>query len=318
MALTIRCFVCSLIVVWMASCADVSPLGADDAGVSSDGLSTVVWERISSGTSRDLMSVHGIDVQHVWAAGASGTLLSYDGFNWKTNHSPTDRDLNAVFAASKDQTWAMGSLGIVLHAADGSSWFQDGTFPHSNDLLGIWGSGPNDVWGVGARGLVVRHSGAGWQQSYTPTGIDIVALWGLGANNIYAVAPGDVFWFNGDSWRRVYNSVTEFTGVWASSSEGVWVVGRDGSIRHYNGTTWKVDHREQGVELVATWGRDQTVYAVGKQDGVGVILRRENGQWLSERFIEKKPAPINAIWGDSAGLETWAVGDGGAIYRRSR
>jgi len=43
--------------------------------------------------------------------------------------------------------WAVGAAGALLHF-DGVSWASIPS-PTSNDLRGVWGSGPCDVWAIG-------------------------------------------------------------------------------------------------------------------------------------------------------------------------
>ena len=74
--------------------------------------------------------------------------------------SPTGERLNAVWGSAADDVWAVGARGTILHY-DGHVWiealaaFLAGKKPH---LYGIWGSARDDVWIVGD-GTALHYDG---------------------------------------------------------------------------------------------------------------------------------------------------------------
>lgn len=70
---------------------------------------------------------------------------------WEIVASPTTENLHAIWGSRADDIWAVGDAGTILHW-DGSEWkssaaaFSLGKKPN---LRGVWGSAADDVWIVG-------------------------------------------------------------------------------------------------------------------------------------------------------------------------
>lgn len=120
----------------------------------------------------------------VWAVGGDAfdpdgdpVVLRWDGSAWTPQDLPAlDRDSNAMFkvwAAAADAVWVVGADGVILHY-DGQAWAQQlaGT---GNDLISLWGTGPDDIVAVGGRsiGTLARFDGSEW------TSEDVGAIAGL-------------------------------------------------------------------------------------------------------------------------------------------
>ena len=167
-------------------------------------------------------------------------------------------------------------------------------------LLSVSGTGPKDVYAVGAdpqdgRGpLVLHYDGTGWDRLDTGATGD---LWWIG------VTPIDgAFYLSGDGGLILrYNLTThQFSrdttpgteriyGTWGAGPTDVWAVGgatespdTGGVIWHYDGVNWtSVDLsavRPAGVpQLFKVWGRaTDDVYAVGFR---GIVLHWNGGAW---------------------------------------
>ncbi|AKV04016.1 hypothetical protein AKJ09_10679 [Labilithrix luteola] len=122
----------------------------------------------------------------------------------------------AVWVQSATTQWFAGDDGKIYRSAgaeaDGGS---DGGGPprlklvetDSSSLRGLkalWGSGENDVWAVGAQG-VIRH------------------------------------WVGGEAWTVVPSPVTDdLYGLWGASANDIWAVGDHGAVIHWNGAEWSV------------------------------------------------------------------------------
>jgi hypothetical protein len=65
-------------------------------------------------------------------------------------------------------------------------------------------------------------------------------MWGLAPSRVWAVSRtstngrgvGAMWQFDGSQWTVVARDTVNLTGVWASSSSNVWVVGDFGTILH--------------------------------------------------------------------------------------
>ena len=69
----------------------------------------------------------------------------------------------------------------------------------------------------------------------------------------------------------------KFSGVWGSSANDVYSVGADGSILHYDGSSWSSMDSSTGYWLGGVWGSSASdVFAVG---GNGTILHYDGSNW---------------------------------------
>src|SRR4051794_8753099 len=69
-----------------------------------------------------------------------------------------------------DYIWAVGDFGVMLRW-DGSQWSSVGTGLGTEiQFMGIWGSGPNDVWTIGngtiTDGFVLHWNGSKWSRVF--------------------------------------------------------------------------------------------------------------------------------------------------------
>jgi hypothetical protein len=216
------------------------------------------WRRITPPAAGRLR-LSGVSPSHLWVAGAGG-IFQWDGGAWTRIH---DRG-GELFAVAPDQVYASTVDGVQRW--DGTAWTTVG--PYAGVL---WASGPADVWV--ARWDTVRHyDGSRWTQTILrgtppvyPGGTRISAIFGTGPGDVYVVGE-HVFHWNGTAWSQVgVQERMTGTGVWASSPRDVYVVGREGTVWHWDGMSW---HRDAAGEAGGTWltavhGAAGHVFAVG-------------------------------------------------------
>jgi hypothetical protein len=87
----------------------------------------VDWMPDASGTTRDLAGVWGASDDDVWAVGAGGTILHWDGAVWSPVPSGTTADLRGVWGIATRDVWAVGAGGTILHR--GSAQADSGVYP---------------------------------------------------------------------------------------------------------------------------------------------------------------------------------------------
>jgi hypothetical protein len=122
-----------------------------------------------------LLGASSANAHEVWATGSVDVALRWDGSRWtSTPVSNTNGSLNSVMAFHNGQAWAVGFQ--FNHAAltltelwDGTAWTlvsSPNLSAWNNVLLGIAGTGVNDVWAVGeydSRHTLVEHwDGTTW------------------------------------------------------------------------------------------------------------------------------------------------------------
>jgi len=103
-------FKVSLLVVMVLLCVGVPIVNAE--GVLSN------W---TSPTTRHLRSVFMVNASDGWAVGDAGTIIRWDGDDWRTVTSPTGHGLLSVFMISADDGWAVGWDGTIIQWT-GTEW----------------------------------------------------------------------------------------------------------------------------------------------------------------------------------------------------
>jgi len=137
------------------------------------------WSPMESGTTATLHGLWGSGPNDVFTVGAdlavqNAVLLHYDGIGWSEIDESSIhglQELSGVGGTGPDDVFAVGSkgpsstggvAGAVLHY-DGVRWARMDIPSTAGGLLPvgaltcIWGSGPNDVYAIGALGVVLHY-----------------------------------------------------------------------------------------------------------------------------------------------------------------
>jgi hypothetical protein len=147
--------------IWGRAARDIWAVGTGGAIFHFDGCT---WSAVPSGTTQRLLSVWGSAADAVWTGGDDGTMLRWNGATWSSIPIGTNRRIERIWGSGPDNVWAVGgdgALGDGKGDGYGSIFHWNGTAWSSQDagtkswlyLGGVWGSGPNDVWAVGATGM---------------------------------------------------------------------------------------------------------------------------------------------------------------------
>jgi hypothetical protein len=181
--------------------------------------------------------------------------------------------------------WAVGTNGIVVRYDPASGTVADVSTGTDATLFGLWGSGPNDVWVVGAgmsgRALL-RWNGTTWGAVDFPPDVDgfPYKIEGLAANDLYAC-------------------------------------GTEGLLMHWNGLAWASVPSGTGTTLltIAFGGPQNSLgFAVGEVYAAEIIERASNGTWAPVIL----PDGVASVAGVSisADGDAWASGYGATVLHR--
>jgi len=201
--------------VWGSGPNDIWAIANPGAILHWDGSA---WSVSTSVPAETLWGLWGSGPDDVWAVGDAGTTLHWNGFAWSTGVSITGASLNRVWGSGPDDVWAVGSnitasivpnwdgTGTALHW-DGTAW-SSVAGPFANiALIGVWGSGSDDVWAVGSSmsgGASMHWDGAAWSSVTNHTGSALYGVWGSGPNDVWAVGQsGTTIHWNGTAWSAV-------------------------------------------------------------------------------------------------------------------
>lgn len=252
----------------VAACGDGSaPPDGPDAGTGGDHSWREVRDAEGDGW---LLSAWGPSADNVYIVGGTpetGRILRYDGADFEIVDTATAVPLvNWAYGFGPDDVTFVGNQGTILHY-DGTRFEVQAT-PTEQDLWGVWGSAPNDLWAVGGNGdetglaTLLHFDGSDWTATATPT---------LNRANVRA-----------------------FFKVWGTSAEQVFVVGQRGVLLAYDGTTWTAEESGTGEDLVSLWGTaPDNILAVGGRQN-GVVAHYDGDGWTS-RVLDFVPG-LNGVW----------------------
>ena len=326
--------------IWGSSPSDIFIVGDSGKIAHFDGTS---WTAMTSGTSQKWTSVWGSSSTNVYAVGVAGRILRYNGVSWNIAQGSSEI-FEDVWVAPTGQVFAVSSNAI--YQFDGSSWsfrlredwaavtgtsasnvFISGpraTIRHldsngwnwqhgSLSIDQFWAASDGDITATTTDGQIIHYNGRAWLgqlnagaafemvwgvsptnvyastgaalwhydgASWTDLGISgVLAMWGPAANDIFAVGQnGSIRHFDGTSWVPMTSPTTDYLfGVWGSSSTDIFAVGFSGTVIHYDGTTWSVQSSGTGVMLAAVSGTGPNdVFAVGAS---GTIIHYDGTNW---------------------------------------
>lgn len=114
------------------------------------------WAEVESGTEADLNAISGTALNDLWAVGADGTVVHFDGVAWAPVPTNKTEALWGVFAPATDAVFVVGNNGTAL-LYNGTAWEELPTGV-TNNLYAIHGASEADVWAVGNRGMALKYT----------------------------------------------------------------------------------------------------------------------------------------------------------------
>ncbi len=232
------------------------------------------------------LNVWGSSEDNLYAAGGTpdnGVLMRWDGTAWTEVLLDTEVPLLTwAFGFGANDITVVGNEGTIVHF-DGAVWTLQET-PTEQDLWGVWGAAPDDLWAVGGRGraageaTLLHYDGSRWSEVEVPP---------LERANVWA-----------------------FFKVWGTSASNVYVVGQRGAVLHYDGVGWREELVGASDDLVSLWGTGpDNIVAVGGR-GAGIVSRWNGSEWRTESL---SPLPgLNGVWMGADGV-AYAVGTVGTL-----
>ena len=265
--------------VWGSATDDVFAVGRQGTILHFDGAD---WRPMESGTTRELAAVWGSGPRDVWAVGEDDIRLHFDGVGWseegRVPEPAMGENLWGIWGAAADDVWSVGECcgggyGLVMHF-DGADWMTVGRAWTCGDLADIFGVAGGEVFTVGGYSSCDetaifrldgdRWSAVGphrelWADSLTAVWTDSDGSgWAVGMHGVVCLRDG-LDWSCGET-----GETRGYHGVWGLRSDDVFVVGDDGTIRHWDGSTileWASPTR---FRLTDVWGvGEDVVFATG-------------------------------------------------------
>jgi len=229
----------------------VRDVWADEQGTLwAAGRNGAIWRRTSKGSwtrtwlpiSEDLVSIHGLDHEHIWVAGMYGHAFRYDGTTWSafdTGVYPTRT--YGVWASSETDVWISGAN--YVRRWDGKTWHAIGCSSEGSSRYRVWGAG-DDVWiASDTRPGILKVD----RKTELAKGIagesiffGIVDVGGTSKDDVWFTGPQDLVHYDGKSFRS-YTGLDMFpyTRVRALARDEVWLLGSGGALARFDGSAWK-------------------------------------------------------------------------------
>jgi hypothetical protein len=254
------------------------------------------------------VGVGGRDPTNLFAVGAKGAVIRYDGSRWSGQDYPLPREddnLSAIFGSSPSDIWGSTPRNGWRHF-DGRGW-RSVDSPQTAFATGF-ARAPNDAIAVDGDRRHWHWDGTSWWEITLPIfGTDyILEFWGTGPDDAWAVGGsgernGSIYHWDGDSWRLAY-SPRWVSHVGGSARDDVWFTMdyiEDTSVLHWDGTSFREVGFFRGPlsGIAATSPSDVWVMSHG------LLRHYDGGAWSSE--------PINPLLSSM-----WAVPGAGVFFTR--
>lgn len=215
------------------------------------------WRRMATGQSGDLwwISVEPIDGAY-YLSGAGGLVLRLDLASRTFTRLPTPSSepiLYGIWGSAADDLWVVGGAPDVP-ASGGVIWHFDGTTWNSVDtstiraggvptLFKVWGRAADEIFAVGASGVMLRYDGSLWQEIASGTTRPLFTVHG---NDDIVVATGGfltgviVESDGGPFAPRQATDTPQMNGVFVSDDDGAVAAGVTGTYSARSGGTWEL------------------------------------------------------------------------------
>lgn len=180
----------------------------------------------------------------VWVGGTRfdptnqrGYLAHFDGTGW-TVAPEAPEPIQRVESAPAFGVLAVGQQGgFVQLDATPTLGFTDERGGPSQNLTGVWGSSPADMWAVGRAGSVLHFDGTAVAAMSSGVTEDLVDVWGTAPDDVWIVGDaGTALHFDGAALTKVATGTTaNLLAVFTGARGDVWMGGQASTLLHVEG-----------------------------------------------------------------------------------
>lgn len=221
------------------------------------------WEAVNSGTENNINATFILDENNMWAAGANGLILYFDGTSWIPAESGSTATLNGLYFISETDGYAVGNGGVILHY-DGLTWAENvsGT---TKDLTGVSFADANSGWAVGSGGVILQYNNGTWSEEISGSTKDLTGVSVVNTGDVWVCGKAKtVLHYDGSNWSLQEVGTRDYSSISFSSPTSGWVVGKSGSIYMYDGMQWLPQVSGTSKDLLSVSFDGMLGYAVGK------------------------------------------------------
>ncbi len=179
------------------------------------------WSEVNSGFTDTLYHVDGLTPDNVWALGANGRVIHFDGKRWTDHASDTLNILRGLSVAAdpfRQQAFGVGDNGTIIHW-NGKRWKLQSSSTH-NHLYAVWCASTTDCWATGQGGVILHYNGTSWATQPSGTNLTLYSIFGTDVSDIYVVGPsGTLLGHDGRRWQFLrHRTDADLQAVWAWDS----------------------------------------------------------------------------------------------------
>lgn len=263
-------------------------------------------------------------VDDVWRGCSSSSgwsLAHFDGTAWTDSSVPGATGINSILAlwgSVGNDVWAASDTSKLLHY-DGAGWKVE-ALPQYSSVVGFWGSGPKDLWGIDFTTLL-HYDGATWSEANPGFHIPLHGLWGSGPKDLWAVGEdGAILRYAENRWSLARTSPwpsVRISDLGGSAPDDRWLLGLvslpiQEVVGHHDGQAWSpqvltgLGNPEQYKQLFTLWssGRNN-LFAGGTKNGQPLLLNRRT-DWSEVPLPAGTQGAIVALWGSDPD-DLWAA-----------
>ncbi len=260
-----------------------------------------------------LNAIVGVDGEHVFFLGDSGTVLRWNGSRLLQEQSGVVANLLGGWGDAPDNIWAAGEGGTLLHK-DGAGW-QTVATSTSATLTSVIGT-TEGVFVAAGNGSVLRWDGSALSAEMSSCAGALLGITQAGSD-LVSVGEGYCMtrrragtWSALPSLSTPPTDKTGYFSVVGSLGSSIYVSGRPGTLHKLDGATWS--QLELNTMAVA---RGLLPLSQGEVWIGGSDLYRISGN-LPTRINARPQETLYAISGATPDT-VWATGFAGTVLRRT-
>ncbi|HPQ69780.1 MAG TPA: WD40 repeat domain-containing protein [bacterium] len=124
--------------------------------------------------------IWGTAGNNIFIAASDGNIVHWNGSCWSLmGILPTEYDFVAIWATDNNYAFAIDEENNIL-MYNGRNWQLVYNYPYHyshQELHGIFGTGPDDVYVVGSEGVILHYNGSTWREEYSGTRNELLSVW---------------------------------------------------------------------------------------------------------------------------------------------
>lgn len=254
-----------------------------------------------------IYDVSGTGGDNIFAVGGQGTVLKFDGKQWKQIGIKGPVSYKGICFNPETGLWVVGTKGKAVRNVKGT--FVEVDTKTNEDLLACGNQG----LAVGTKGTAIRLTENGIETIPSVTYSNLNAVYGLENGTVWAVGSAGTIIKYSEGKLTMLPMISEgkdLYGIFATSEKDIWVVGDGALVTNFNGLAWVTKNTGAGVPLYAIHGANKgDMLAVGMH---GATLRYKDGQW--EPLQSGTDSDLRGVIMVSSN-EGYAVGTAGTIIK---